>query len=142
MNSLSDKDIREILQKYNIPINGIYTKDHLPPLKGGFTVINLDDVDGAGTHWTGIYKTSDSSIIYFDAFGFPAPEQIEDQLYTYIINNKQIQDVNTSSCGYYVIAFFKFMKSKSNPYKAFKSFTDLWSSNTKLNEIILNSLLN
>ena len=53
MNRLSDRDILEILNSYNIKINGIYQKDKLPnKLLNGITIVNLQSsVEGFGTHW-------------------------------------------------------------------------------------------
>ena len=57
MNRLTDRDILEILQSYNIKINGIYQKDKLNKLLDGFTILNLQSsFQGSGSHWTIIYK--------------------------------------------------------------------------------------
>ncbi len=73
-----------ILQKENIKINGVYAKDELKkPLKDGFYIINLNNSDQSGSHWTVLYKINDGYSFYFDAFGFKSPEIVEDLLYKY-----------------------------------------------------------
>ena len=84
-----------------------------------------------------LYKINDAYSIYFDAFGFKAPEIIEDLLYKYEYNKKQIQDINSTSCGFYCVAFIKFLYMKRNYKQAFKTFCCLFSDDTIRNEIIL-----
>jgi hypothetical protein len=141
-NTTSNIDLLNILQNENISINGVYPKDKLKkPLKDGFYIINLNDSDEAGSHWTVLYKINDGYSLYFDAFGFKSPEIVEDILYKYGYNKMQIQDINSTSCGFYCIAFIKFMNNKKDHIKAFKTFCSLFTDDTIRNEIILNHLL-
>ena len=143
-NTLSNNDIDEILKNYNIKYNGIYSKDRLPnKLLNGFYIINMQSSKaGNGTHWISLYKINDGYSLYFDAFGFPAPEEIIHKLHAYDYNHKDIQNINSSSCGYYCIAFVKFMNSHSNnPKKAFDTFVSLFSNDTNKNEDILYNIL-
>lgn len=142
MNVLTDKDILEILNKMNIEIKGVYHKDLLPVLTTGFYVINLDHSTSGknGTHWTALYF-SPTTEIYFDPFGFPAPEEVEDKLKDYDYSKKEIQDINTSSCGYYCIAFIKFLYALTDKEKAFKLFLRTFQRDVGNNEAILYKLL-
>lgn len=141
MNVLSDLDIYEILNHHNIKINGIYQKDKLTDLQDGFYVINLQSsTDGNGSHWCGLYYNFDKSC-WFDSFGFVAPEEIELLLQDYDYNDTDIQNVNSSSCGFYVIAFIKFLYNKKDKDTAYKTFLNLFKKNTFQNERILKSLL-
>ena len=82
-NITSNTELIDIIKKENIKnFNGVYPKDKLnKPLKDGFYIINLQDSDkGSGTHWTAIYKINDGFSFYYDSFGFPAPENIEEIL--------------------------------------------------------------
>ena len=57
-------------------------------------------------------------------------------------NNKDVQDINSSSCSYYCICFIKFMNSHpNNPKKAFDTFIQLFSNDTSKNESILYNIL-
>jgi len=141
-NITSNTELLDILKNYNININGVYAKDQLKkPLKDGFYIINLDDSDGKGTHWTALYKINDAFSLYFDAFGFPAPENIHNILYKYEYNTKQIQDINSTSCGFYCVGFIKFLSDKSDRLTAFKTFCNLFGKSTSDNEFILYQLL-
>ena len=142
-NITSNIDLLEILKKANIKINGVYTKDQLKaPLKEGFYIVNLQDSDdGDGSHWTTLYKNNNGISLYYDSFGFPAPEEIEDLINKYKYNKKQIQNINSTSCGYFCIAFIKFMKNKKDKIKAFDTFNSIFGDNTTNNEIILYQLL-
>lgn len=144
MNELSNFDIDEILKKSKIEYNGVFSKDVLPhPLKKGFYIINLDDNDGSGSHWTALYKY-DNSLNFYYSFGFICPKDVEDKLKgNLIFNNKEIQDITDTSCGFYCIAFIKYMtKNKhKNPIESFNKFILLFKNNTKANEVVLYDLL-
>jgi hypothetical protein len=142
-NITSNTELIDIIKNININnFNGVYPKDKLSkPLKDGFYIINLDNSDGPGTHWTALYKINDGFSLYYDSFGFPAPEEIEDLLHKYEYNKKQIQDIKSTSCGFYCIAFIKFMINKQDKMKAFNTFCNLFRTNTIDNEIILHQLL-
>ena len=141
-NLTSNTELLDILKNDNIKINGVFAKDKLKkPLKDGFYIINLDDSDGPGTHWTALYKINDGFSFYYDSFGFIAPSEIEDLLHKYEYNKKQIQDIKSTSCGFYCIAFIKFMINKQDKMKAFNTFCNLFRTNTIDNEIILHQLL-
>jgi hypothetical protein len=142
-NTTSNIDLIDILNKTNINnFNGVYPKDRLnKPLKDGFYIINLQDSGGPGTHWTALYKINDGFSLYWDSFGFPAPENIEDIVYKYEYNKKQIQDIDSTSCGFYCVAFIKFMYNKQDKLTAFNTFCNLFGNNTKDNEFILYQLL-
>ena len=47
--------------------------------------------------------------IYFDSYGFIAPENIHETITPYEYNDGQIQDMNSSACGYFCISFIKFL---------------------------------
>lgn len=143
-NTLSDKEIDEILKNYKIQYNGIFEKDCLPKiLKDGFYVINLQSsTEGNGTHWCCLYKINDVYAIYFDAFGEVPPQDVEEKLKYYIYNHKDIQNINSSSCGFYCIGFIKFMsKYPDNPKQAFDTFKAMFGNDTIRNEEILNKIL-
>jgi len=146
MNELSNFDIDEIVRKSKINnYYGCYSKDVLPSkMDNGYYIINLADDDQGGSHWTCLYKYDDDLNIYYDSFGFYPPYDVEQKLKGYVLmNNQQIQDITDTSCGYYCIAFMKYMdKNKSkNPVQSFNKFLSFFDKNTYKNEIILNDLL-
>jgi hypothetical protein len=146
MNELSNFDIDEILNHEDIEYNGIFSKDVLPnPLKKGFYIINLADDSEGGSHWTALYKYNDGLYIYYDSFGFICPKDVEERMKhgNLIFSNRQIQDINQTSCGYYSIAFIKYMtKNKhKNPIDTFNKFVLLFKNNPKVNELVLHDIL-
>lgn len=140
LQELSNIDILNILSKNNIKINGVFSKDLLPELKKGFYIINIQNSnDGNGTHWTCLYYGDNN--IYFDSFGSPAPVEVQENLKDYFYNDKQIQNINSSACGYYCIAFIKFMLKNDKTQKDFQKFLDVFKTNSKHNDIILKNLI-
>ena len=142
-NTLSNIDIEEILKSQGIKIKGIFMKDELPSkLKTGFYVINLasEKSHNGGTHWTALYYDSKHSY-YFDPFGFLAPTEVEQKLNRYTFNNKQIQNLKSTACGYYCVAFIIFMSERKNKKIGFKIFVDEFSTNTKKNDKLLYNYL-
>jgi hypothetical protein len=59
----------------------------------------------------------------------------------YDYNKQDIQNIGSSACGYYCIAFIKFMTGKANPLKALNIFIKLFNKNSKYNDEILKSIL-
>ena len=106
----------------------------------GFYIVNLDKTTGQGTHWTCLYYHPLKSY-YFDSFGFVPPEEIENIIIPYNHNNKDIQDYNSDACGYYCIAFIKFLHSKIDKQMAFNEFILLFSKKTTDNDNILEEYL-
>ena len=135
-NGLTDSQIKHICNHFKIPLIGVFEKDDIDELEDGNYVINLN----GHSHWTGLVKDG-RTICYWDSFGFPAPENIDELASPYCYNNKDIQDINSTSCGYYTIAFLKFLTGKPNKSKLYSVFVDMFSDNTKQNEKILRSLL-
>lgn len=111
-------------------------------MKKGFYIINLDKAVNGGTHWTAFYFDDNLQSLYFDSYGFLAPEEVEKQIKPYVFNDRQIQDYNSSSCGYFVIAFIYFLsKINQDIETSFKCFINLFYKDTEKNEELLNELL-
>lgn len=79
-----------------------------PPRKYESAIINLDSVEGPGTHWVAYKKTNDS-VIYFDSFGSLKPPI---QLVRYFgtkckikYNPDALQTYNTTNCGHLCLEF-------------------------------------
>lgn len=73
-------------------------------------IINLDDKNGQGTHWTA-YKKTGNSVIYFDSYGNLKPPQEaikyfnSNGLCNIIYNHKTHQNYNSYNCGHLCISF-------------------------------------
>ncbi len=137
LKQLSNYDLYNLVEKMHLPLNDIIMKDEGENItKIGFYIINLDNSKGPGTHWTSLYYHPIQSI-YFDSFGFMAPLEIEEAIRPYIYNDNDIQDFDSSACGYYVIAFIKFLHNKNDKYEAYKQFLRLFKNKTIENDNIL-----
>ena len=152
MNTLTNFQIEEILNSYGLIkyYKGCFYKNKLPDdLNEGFYFMNLDSsyTGEGGTHWTLLIIDSNSMPIYFDSFGLPAPKLIAQQLKKlrphkkYMFSNEIIQDIDTTSCGWYCIALMKYLikhKTKSKDIGLLvQRFIDTFNDDTKKNNAIL-----
>ena len=137
-NELTNYDIDKLMAHYRIPYHGCFIKHQLPlHLKNGAYVINLN----GSSHWTALVKDG-SHYYYFDAFGFPAPKEVQKRVGHYIWSDKDIQSMASTSCGWYCIAFIKHLYKKKNKEKAYNDFLHLFGTKHLLNnEHILGGLL-
>ena len=58
------------IQKYyqnESKFNGVYSRNNLSKIKGGAYIINLDDYELVGTHWTLLY-VNDDDVTYFGSW--------------------------------------------------------------------------
>jgi hypothetical protein len=150
-NELSNIEINKVLSNVKL-FNGVYMRDELNynNIKKGFYVLNLDESKGPGTHWTGLYIDKFNKKYYFDSYGFPAPLEIEKLIKPYIYNNKIIQSINSTSCGFFVIAWILYLNNFPNndTIENITSFNYFFGSidnnndnDSKKNEITLYKLL-
>jgi hypothetical protein len=137
-NELTDKEIKDLVKYYKIKsYHGAYI-DHQMPAKlvSGFYVINLN----GKSHWTCLFKNG-SSYFYFDSFGFPASAEVEDQIGEYIYSDIQIQSMESTSCGYFVIAFMRSMSAQRDKKLAYADFLKHFDNDPLKNEVLLHELL-
>lgn len=147
--STSNYELIEICKKVNLPLIFCGTKDQIPKeLKNGCYIINLQDLFNEetgerndGTHWTGLYVNNNKAY-YFDSFGFPSPniviQRLKKQKIVCQYNLKEIQNINSSTCGKYVIAFLIYVSKKQYPFEKFiQTFSDTPEKNNQILENIL-----
>ena len=143
-NELSNTEINQVIKKAGIyNFHGCYSQDNLPrKLQHGFYIVNAqNENDGNGTHWCAFYFNNPLHSIWFDPFGFIANLDTQNKIMPYIFNDKDLQDIHSTSCGFYCIAFIKFLHDKRLILKAFDTFLKLFKNDTKQNELILHNLL-
>jgi hypothetical protein len=144
-NELSNFDIIKIIENMKLThvFGGVYSKDQLPTLqRNKFYIINLESSDaGRGSHWTVFFYNKPLTSIYYDSFGFIAPLEVQEKITPYIYNENEIQNYKSIACGYYCIAFIKFLHNKTNKEEAFKTFLKLFNLQTFKNDKILYDLL-
>jgi len=140
-NELTNNELSQLVKHYKIKkYHGAFIDDRMPTkLKNGFYIINLN----GRSHWTCLMKDG-KDFYYFDSYGFPASQEVEDQIGEYMYSDLQLQHLNSSSCGFFVIAWMRYMQNHKHKDKkiCYKSFLKLFSKDPKENELILNELLN
>jgi hypothetical protein len=142
LTTLSNSELMSIALKIKLKLNGIYMKDELKtPLKEGCYIINLENHDEPGSHWTCFIKDKDC-IYYHDSFG-AVPPQNEYDIFSHEMDNiytntSDHQNIDSSSCGWWCIAFLYYMtNSKGNMLDRMKKFNKKFITDTKRNELIL-----
>ena len=99
--------------------NGVYSRDHLPKIKDGAYLKNLDEYSDIRTHWVSLYVNNNSATS-FDSF---VVERIPKGIKEFIdcplssaLYNKNIktnifgiQAYDSIMCGYFCIGFTNFM---------------------------------
>lgn len=118
---LSNIDIEYLCKKFGVDLVACLSKQELPirKFKPGGYIINLDNIDGAGTHWTALFIKPDGLAIYFDSFGCVYPLEVKQfclkskRIYNVIWSQTQIQDIAQESCGYFCIMFLHWIQSKN-----------------------------
>jgi hypothetical protein len=119
MKELTSYDIEKLAHQLNIDIKGIYCRDEITKInKLGWYVINMDLHTGSGTHWVCCYFGQNHNF-YFDSFGEVAPQQLHNKLEPYMYNHKQIQSMNSDSCGWYCLAVIRYCESYGNTTHSF-----------------------
>jgi len=136
-NELTNLEIDDLVKHYNIKnYHGAFIDDRMPSkLLNGYYIINLD----GHSHWTCLLKDG-KDYYYFDSYGFLASEEVEEQIGEYIYSDNQLQDMNSTSCGFFCLAFMHYMGKNKNKKLAYTNFLSLFTNNTKKNESILHGL--
>lgn len=100
---------------------GVFMRDTLPalPRVNESGIVNLDNVEGPGTHWVAYAKRSDRAI-YFDSFGNLRPPRelvryLENNVINIEYNRASYQRYNQSICGQLCLWF---LYTVDNRFKA------------------------
>ena len=144
LTTLSNSDLISICIKLKIKLVGVYMKDELQnsDLKQGCYIINLQNHDENGSHWTAFIKDK-NDIYYYDSFGVVPPQNLYD---IFIIdstalyyNTSDDQNFDSTSCGWWSISFLYYMtNTKGNMLDRMKKFDKKFcKKDTKQNEIDL-----
>jgi len=167
---LTNFEIERICEKLDLPIIGVYSKNELYniPRKVGSYYINLMDddvVDGEGnngSHWVffKIYCDEDRddyseeeeeghkmcNALYFDSFGFGMPKAVSNFLKPFkpvYCNNREIQNINSSQCGFYCIACDWILEHKQDGetyLEDYEKFLNIWNNDVEKNLTILKNI--
>ena len=99
----------QLARRMRIPhFRGVYMRDALPRKirRNESGIVNLDAVDGPGTHWVAYAKRGDRAA-YFDSFGnLRPPREIARYLgVTITYNHKAYQTYDQTNCGQLCLLF-------------------------------------
>ena len=142
---LSNFDLSDIAQYYNIPLTFIGLKEELKsvPVQSGNYIINI-----ANEHWMALIIEKDFSF-YFDSFGAPEAKDItrfikRSKTRHLGYNQSIIQDLKSSYCGFYCIGLLWWVKLHRNRYKnlydCVYAYLDRFDDDTKKNDEVLRNI--
>ena len=109
---LSNFDLEKWVDDLEIKyFRSIYSRDRLPDQirKKECGIINLDSIEGQGTHWV-CYRNIDKLVVeYFDPFGLIMPHEISHYLSKsgkkIVFSQDEIQNRDTVLCGYWCLYY-------------------------------------
>lgn len=150
---LTNVDLEEQACRLHIPLVGVFSKDQLPRHRreGGY-IVNLQDAADEhgnplpGTHWTAFYIEKGQAV-YFDPFGVWPPRAVQTFLQPFRpwhFSTKQVQNIRSTICGYYVLYFVWFMarnRSLKTVRQRFQAFLRLFSTDVEKNKTLLEKYL-
>ena len=147
LTTLSNSDLISICIKLKLKLVGVYMKDELNNnvIQGNY-IINLQNHNENGSHWTAFIKDK-NNIYYYDSFGvFPPQNEYDifrkesDNIY---YNTSDHQNIDSTSCGWFCIAFLYYMNTTKGPMlNRMKKFDKKFNKkNTKYNEIDLKNYI-
>ena len=133
---MSNYDLLKWCQYLNIPINNVLSRDESSPHNHmqALFIYNLEPSYMSGSHWVATY-VKNGIINYFDSFGMPPFQEIVNHAkrknMTLLHQSDQIQNLLTTTCGYFCLYFLNEMSKGRSYYDSLKVFN---SHNTMENE--------
>lgn len=140
-NETTGADLEEMLKNVK-SYKGVFIKDDEAGMKralrnNGFIIVNLNGT----SHWCVLARNKDKWY-WFDPFGFPAPLEVEYIIpHDYIYSSDEIQCIKSSSCGFYCVAFIKYMDKYGMTLPSYNKFQDTFKKTPQHNEEILAVML-
>ena len=133
---MSNFDLLDWCKYLNIPINNVLSREESSPHnhKQALFIYNLEPSYMSGSHWVATY-VKNGVINYFDSFGMPPFQEIVNHAkrknMTLLHQSDQIQNLMTTTCGYFCLYFLNEMSKGRSYYDLLKVFN---SHNTMENE--------
>ena len=142
---ISNIKIQQICQALEIPLQGVLMKDQFSITSpNGIYIVNLNDSNQSGSHWTLLIKMKNNKYLYFDSFGAPPPQTILDTLKIdpnkLQYNDQQIQDIKSQTCGYFAILFAYYYSREKTPNKTIIAFLTNFTTDEKQNDKVLRKI--
>jgi len=146
---LTNFDLYKMAESYKVPLVAICMKDNLPKrVRDGNYIINLQNSEGGknhGTHWTALVVQGKESL-FMDPFGVYPSTEIRDFIQKrkgahLAFTTKEIQDLNSSHCGLFCMAFLIMTNQKTPFWEGANDFLDMFFTHDRLaNDGIIKSL--
>ena len=133
---MSNYDLLNWCKYLNIPINNVLSRDESSPHNHmqALFIYNLEPSYMSGSHWVATY-VKNGIINYFDSFGMPPFQEIVNHAkrknMTLLHQSDQIQNLLTTTCGYFCLYFLNEMSKGRSYYDSLKVFN---IQNTMKNE--------
>ena len=133
---MSNYDLLKWCKYLNIPINNVLSRDESSPHNHmqALFIYNLEPSYMSGSHWVATY-VKNGIINYFDSFGMPPFQEIVNHAkrknMTLLHQSDQIQNLLTTTCGYFCLYFLNEMNKGRSYYDSLKVFN---IQNTIVNE--------
>ena len=124
---MSNFDLIKWCEYLNIPINNVLSRDESSPHnhKQALFIYNLEPSYMSGSHWVATY-VKNGIINYFDSFGMPPFQEIVNHAKrkntTLLHQSDQIQNLLTTTCGYFCLYFLNEMSKRRSYYDLLKVF--------------------
>ena len=110
-NGISNVYIDKLMEKISISFNGTFSIDNIPVFNDDVfsIIINLSKQNEIGTHFIAVYVL-ENKILYFDSFGnqlnnSSLKRYLKKYKKSIIFSNIQLQNLLSSHCGFFCIAF-------------------------------------
>lgn len=146
MEALSNSDLEEISQKYNLHLTILSQRDlaRLMKIPTENMIILIEDGSGDG-HWVSMHFKNKIAY-YFDSFACSPSRYILNYLKRMkirkiVISKNDIQAIQDTSCGWYCLVFLRYMQNKKNLEKALSDYTHLFFNDTNKNLSVLQKLI-
>ena len=107
---MSNHDLLEWCKYLNIPIKDVLLRDQTDPHnhRQALFIYNLEPRYMSGSHWVAKY-VKDGVVNYFDSFGLPPLRKMANHArsenLTLLHRNNEIQNISTTTCGYFCLYF-------------------------------------
>lgn len=113
---LSNFQILDAARKLKIKnMRGVFVRDELPkrPKKVECGILNLDNSQGNGTHWTAWIKNGNEKL-YFDSYGLAPPVELVEYLKNPVYySSERIQPDGEVFCGHLCLYVLKKCESEN-----------------------------
>ena len=122
---MSNYDLLKWCQYLNIPINNVLSRDESSPHNHmqALFIYNLEPSYMSGSHWVATYVKT-GIINCFDSFGMPPFQEIVNHAkrknMTLLHQSDQIQNLLTTTCGYFCLYFLNEMNKGRSYYDSLK----------------------